>query len=345
MGSPLDTLLQSYGRLPVPTREEQILLGRKIRAWLDWQPSAEEQAEGITEPPRRIRREGERAREQMVSRNMMLVATQARAFSVSSTPALEPQDLIQEGALGLCRAAELFDPAAGYAFSTYAVLWIRQSMTRLVHGSGSIRIPVKRAQAMHGLQRWCATFKAQEGRLPTDAEQLAAGLTGVQRPNDLRILREAAAVYHMRSLDALMGDEGDDDSWLSSIAAPWEDEDERARRKALERQTAQVLVFLEPWPELQEVLQRHLGGQSSREISLAMGISQHAAILRIKQAQAKAARWPGPGAHREACGAGLGCHPPAYKTASAPEADTSASASNRLAYFQPSLLTLSLIHI
>jgi DNA-directed RNA polymerase specialized sigma24 family protein len=143
----------------------------------------------------------------------------------------------------------------------------------------------------------------------------------------------------MRSLDALMGDEGDDDSWLSSIAAPWEDEDERARRKALERQTAQVLVFLEPWPELQEVLQRHLGGQSSREISLAMGISQHAAILRIKQAQAKAARWPGPGAHREACGAGLGCHPPAYKTASAPEADTSASASNRLAYFQPSLLT------
>jgi DNA-directed RNA polymerase specialized sigma24 family protein len=158
----------------------------------------------------------------------------------------------------------------------------------------------------------------------------------VQRPHELRILREAAAVYHMRSLDALIGDEGDDDSWLSSIAAPWEDEDERARRKALERQTAQVLVFLEPWPELQEVLQRHLGGQSSREISLAMGISQHAAILRIKQAQAKAARWPGPGgcAHRDAR-----YLPPADKTASAPEADTSASASNRLAYFQPSLLT------
>ena len=287
MGSPLDTLLQSYGRLPVPTREEQILLGRKIRAWLDWQPSAEEQAAGITEPPQGIREAGERARNALVSRNMMLVAKQARSFSVSSIPALEPQDLIQEGALGLCRAAELFDPAAGYAFSTYAVLWIRQSMTRLVHGSGSIRIPIKRAQAMHGLQKWCATFSAQEGRQPTDAEQLAAGLPGVQRPGDLKILREAAAVYHMRFLDELMGDEGDNDSLLSSISAPWEDEDERALRKELERQTAQVLEFLEPWPELQEVLQRRLGGQSSREISLAMGISQHAAILCIKQAQAK----------------------------------------------------------
>ena len=338
MGSPLDTLLQSYGRLPVPTREEQILLGRKIRAWLDWQPSAEEQAEGITEPPRRIRREGERAREQMVSRNMMLVAKQARAFSVSSTPALEPQDLIQEGALGLCRAAELFDPAAGYAFSTYAVLWIRQSMTRLVHGSGSIRIPVKRAQAMHGLQRWCARFKAQEGRLPTDAEQLAAGLTGVQRPSDLRILRKAAAVYHMCSLDALMGDEGDDDSWLSSIAAPSEDEDElRALRKELERQTAQVLEFLEPWPELQEVLQRRLGGQSSREISLAMGISQHAAILCIKQAQAKLLGGQGLALTGRPVEQALA----AIRLLTRPQARLKPTPlpAHRLAYFQPSLLT------
>jgi RNA polymerase sigma factor (sigma-70 family) len=283
VSSPLDAMLQAYGRLPIPTREEQVLLGRKIRAWLDWEPSLEEQEQGITEPPQRLRRAGMRAREQLISRNMLLVADQARSFSVSSTPALELQDLIQEGAIGLCRAAELFDPALGYAFSTYAVLWIRQSMTRLVHGSGAIHIPTKRSQAMHGLRKWCEAFTVREGRLPTDAEQLAAGLTGVQRPGDLRILREAAAVYQLRSLDVLIGDE-DGDTWLSTVAAPADDH----QPSASDREFDQVLHFLRPWPVLQEVMERRLAGQPFWEISEAMGMSERAAIRRGRQALAMA---------------------------------------------------------
>lgn len=275
-------MLQAYGRLPIPTREEQVLLGRKIRAWLDWEPSLEEQEQGITEPPKQLRRAGERAREQLISRNMLLVANQARSFSVSSTPALELQDLIQEGAIGLCRAAELFDPALGYAFSTYAVLWIRQSMTRLVHGSGAIHIPTKRSQAMHGLRRWCEAFTAREGRPPTDAEQLAAGLTGVRRPGDLVILREAAAVYQLRSLDVVMGDE-DGDTWLSTVAAP-----DDPQPTASDRECDQVLQLLRPWPVLQEVMERRLAGQSFWEISGAMGMSERAAIRRGRQALATA---------------------------------------------------------
>lgn len=272
-------MLQSYARLPIPTREEQVLLGRSIRAWLDWEPSPEEQEQGITEPPEQLQRAGKRAREQLISRNMLLVAEQARSFSVSSTPALELQDLIQEGAIGLCRAVELFDPALGYAFSTYAVLWIRQSMTRLVHGSGSIHIPTKRSQAMHGLRRWCEAFSAREGRPPTDAEQLAAGLTGVQRPGDLVILRQAAAVYQLRSLDVVMGDE-DGDTLLSTVAASADEHQPTASDKEFD----QVLQMLRPWPVLQEVMERRLAGQPFWEISEAMGVSEKVAKRRGRQA-------------------------------------------------------------
>jgi RNA polymerase sigma factor (sigma-70 family) len=326
VSSPLDAMMQAYGRLPIPTREEQVLLGRKIRAWLDWEPSLEEQQQGIIEPPKRLRRAGERAREQLISRNMLLVADQARSFSVSSTPALELQDLIQEGAIGLCRAAELFDPALGYAFSTYAVLWIRQSMTRLVHGSGAIHIPTKRSQAMHGLRKWCEAFNAREGRPPTDAEQLAAGLTGVQRSGDLVILRQAAAVYQLRSLDVVMGDE-DSDTWLSTVAAPANDPQPTASNRELD----QVLQMLQPWPVLQEVMERRLAGQPFCEISLAMGMSERAAIRRGRQAMAMAMAM----ARNRIEGAEL---QEEELDSDEPPAETAPAPQQHVVYVQPSLL-------
>ena len=272
-------MLQSYGRLPIPTREEQVLLGRAIRAWLDWTPSLEDQAKGINEPPRRLRRTGERAREQLVSRNMLLVAKQARSFSVSSMPALEIQDLIQEGAIGLCRAAELFDPLHGTAFSTFAVWWIRQSMTRLVHTSGTIRIPTKRSQGMHKLRRWVEAFTARNGRSPSDAEAMAElAFT----PGDLVILREAAAVGKLRSLDVAIGD--GTDTWLSTVAAPADDPADTV----IDRQWDLVVEILEPWPELQTVMERRLAGQSYVELSQNMGITERTAIRRWRQALAMA---------------------------------------------------------
>ena len=271
MGSPLDSLLGAYARLPIPSREEQLLLGRAIRAWLDWAPSPDEAPPGV-------RRAGKRAREQMVSRNMLLVAKQARSFSVSSTVALEVQDLIQEGAIGLSRAAEKFDPTRGCSFATYAVPWIRQSMTKLVHTSGAIRIPVKRAGSMHKLRQWVEAFTAREGRSPTDAEALEGmGISAA----DLRILRQAAAVRRVGSLDALMGD-GDGDSFISTVAAPV--------AGVGGQQRDQVIEALTPWPDLQEVMERQLAGQGPGEISSAMGITRKAAVQLGERAQAMARR-------------------------------------------------------
>lgn len=269
MGSPLDSLLRSYAQLPIPTREEQVLLGRAIRKWLDWDPAPEKAPPGV-------QRAGKRAREQMVARNMLLVAKQARSFSVSSVVALEPQDLIQEGAIGLTRAAELFDPTRGFCFATYAVPWIRQSMTRLVHTSGSIRIPAKRSSKMSQLRQWVEAFTARKGRSPTDQEAMdGMGLSAA----DLRILRQAATVRQISSLDALMGD-GEGDAVITSVADPTTTAD------AAER--AEVLEALEPWPELRVIMELGLAGHSCQEAGLAMGTTPLAAERLLERALAKA---------------------------------------------------------
>jgi RNA polymerase primary sigma factor len=258
LGSSLDSLLGSYARLPIPTLEEQVLLGRAIRRWLDWDPTPKDAPPGV-------RRAGKRALDRMVAGNMRLVARQARSFSVSSVVALEVQDLIQEGVLGLTRAAQKYDPTRGNTFATYAVPWIRQAMTRLVHTSGSIHIPVKRASKMHQLRQWVEAFTTREGRSPTDQEAMEGmGLSAA----DLRILRQAAAVRQVISLDSLMND-GEGDAYITTVA------DTTADTTTKER--AEVLEALEPWPDLREIMEHRLAGHTCQKAGLAMGITRLAA--------------------------------------------------------------------
>lgn len=294
MGSPLDSPLGACVQLPIPFREEQVLrrrrfrsltvappipsleeqvlLGRAIRRWLDWDPAPEK-------APPHVQRAGRRARDQMVAGNMKLVAKQARSFSVTSVVALDVQDLIQEGVLGLTRAAEKFEPEKGYAFSTYAVWWIRQSMNNLVHTSGSIRIPAKRSSKVNQLRQWVEAFTAREGRSPTDQEAMKGMRLSAA---DLRILRQAATVRQVSSLDALMGNgEGDTgDTVITSVADPTTTAD------AAER--AEVLEALNPWPELRQIMELGLAGLTYQEAGLAMGLSLLAAERLWERALAKA---------------------------------------------------------
>jgi len=126
------SFLDIAGRYPLLSQREEILLGRRIQAWL-------------THPapcPPEIERSGRRARDRFVLCNLRLVASIAKHYNnKAGGTSLSYSDLLQEGAIGLQRAAEKYSPDCGYKMSTYASWWIRQSLSRLVEkNTGAIRI-------------------------------------------------------------------------------------------------------------------------------------------------------------------------------------------------------------
>ncbi|HOX19060.1 MAG TPA: RNA polymerase sigma factor RpoD/SigA [Spirochaetales bacterium] len=128
--------------------------------------AAEEQ-----ELARRIRSGDADARRRLVEANLRLVVKIARAFSTIDVPLI---DLIQEGNLGLIRAAEKFDDRRMVRFSTYASWWIKQAITRsLVNSRRAIRLPHRKEELLKRIQRTQATLSQVYAREPTLVEVAA----------------------------------------------------------------------------------------------------------------------------------------------------------------------------
>ena len=149
---------------------------------------------------RRIERGDLAAKERLVNSNLRLVISNARSYEGLDLPLL---DLIQEGMLGLIRAAEKFDWRKGYKFSTYATFWIRESIQRAIaNRARPIRVPVHIGQRERRIRRARAALLAQLGREPTDEETAAAAELEVR---ELRATRDIARV--VTSLDRPVGEE------------------------------------------------------------------------------------------------------------------------------------------
>jgi RNA polymerase primary sigma factor len=159
---------------------------------------------------RRIERGDLGAKERLVNSNLRLVISNARSYEGLDLPLL---DLIQEGMLGLIRAAEKFDWRKGYKFSTYATFWIRESIQRAIaNRSRPIRIPVHIGQRERRIGRARAELAARLGREPTDEETAAAAGLDVR---EVRASRDIARV--VTSLDRPVGEE--DDTTLGALLA------------------------------------------------------------------------------------------------------------------------------
>lgn len=145
----LDRYLDEIGRYPLLDKEEEARLAKRIR-------------DGDQE-----------AVDTLVRANLRFVVSVARKYGNQGVPLA---DLINEGNLGLIRAAHRFDETRGIKFITYAVWWIRQALLQaLADQSRVVRVPINRAGALHKIGRRRAAMIQEHGREPT-AEELATEL-------------------------------------------------------------------------------------------------------------------------------------------------------------------------
>jgi RNA polymerase primary sigma factor len=193
---------------------------------------------------KRIERGDIEAKDRLINSNLRLVVSQARRYQGLG---LSLGDLVQEGTLGLIRAAEKFDWRKGFKFSTYATLWIRQSIQRgLGNTSRTIRLPVHIEQRERRLARVERELTAKLSQDPTDEEVAAAAEMTVA---DVLALRDARRA--VTSLDVPIGE--DAESTLGDIvASDGPGPSEQAETTEMEQTVKQALGRL-PAPERQMV--------------------------------------------------------------------------------------------
>jgi RNA polymerase primary sigma factor len=145
----LKAFLQNIGKVALLTGAEEVTLAKRIEAG------------------------DHRAKQEMVEANLRLVVSIAKRYRNQGLPFL---DLIQEGTIGLVRAAEKFDYRKGFKFSTYATWWIRQAVARALADKGrTIRLPVHVVEKLNKIVRSERKLRAELGREP-HAHEVAAEL-------------------------------------------------------------------------------------------------------------------------------------------------------------------------
>jgi len=270
--------LGTIGRVPLLTAAEEIELAHHVQEGKQLQSVEPDQR--TAQQNRRIRM-GQRARDRMMAANLRLVVSVAKKYQ---NQGLELLDLVQEGAIGLERAVDKFDPAMGYKFSTYAYWWIRQGMTRAIDNSArTIRLPIHISEKLSKMRRVSRELSHRLGRQPNRLELAhALGTT----PEDLEEL--LAQTAPCASLDAHARGEEDRSTLGELIADPASNEHLDSMDRHLQKE------HLGTWlaqlnDREQKILRLRFGLEGSEPLTLAeIGRQINVSRERVRQLEAKA---------------------------------------------------------
>jgi RNA polymerase primary sigma factor len=221
---------------------------------------------------KRIERGDLKAKERLINSNLRLVIKFARRYQGHGLPL---GDLVQEAMLGLIRAAEKFDWRRGYKFSTYAVLWIKQSIQRGLDNTGrSVRIPAHIAQRERTVNRTAAELTTELNRDPTDEEVAKRAKLPLDEVMAIRDLTRVTT-----SLDAPVTSDGD--TTLGELHSESTDDLED---EVLEREQEEAVgTALAKLPEDERrVIEARFGtggrqAKSIRDIARELGLTQRGA--------------------------------------------------------------------
>ena len=189
----LDKYLVEIGREPMITVDEEIELAQAIHKG---GPA------------------GERAKEKLIKANLRFVVSVAKQYQHQG---LNLTDLIDEGNIGLVKAAEKFDETRGFKFISYAVWWIRQTILQAIaEQSRIVRLPLNQVGAVSKLNQVSSEFVQKHNRRPSVQE--LSDLTGI---DETKISQSLSADNHHMSIDAPFSD--DDDNSMSDMLSSGED--------------------------------------------------------------------------------------------------------------------------
>lgn len=262
-GDTVRLYLQEIGQVSLLDAEGERTLGKAIRAMQD--AKVEQEAGNVSVTRRRelrnLIREGEEAFEHLITANLRLVVSIARKYDGRE---LQLSDLIQEGNIGLMRAAEKYDWEKGFKFSTYATWWIRQAMMRAMADQGrTIRVPSHVVEMLNRITKADRDLTVELKREPTLAELSERTLISVEKIEELRQISSVSI-----SLDEPVGSDEDSSTWGERVSNDNDDDSpiEQVQKRQL---IAAIEAELEHLPERdRRILEKRFGIHTDQPLTL-----------------------------------------------------------------------------